>query len=238
MLWTLLSSYTWSLVLLIGFSLLPGAFASTPQIPFPDMPFSTFSDFVESNFSPDITLCTVLTLLFSLTANTDLLNLHARQQHPVVAGEIRQRVGGWMKAFVWTLQRRLGTATTTLFNSSDDFHILSGDAQVTLLGHKMDKLATKLKLNPYAQNGQFCGWLAPVSNTKILPIRTLCPVSIECEMMTCSPRAVLLSVRDRDIPRVTLYQGAKIYHDVAVLSGRCSACQVCMFVFLIITTDN
>ena len=101
------------------------------SIPFPDMPFSEFSGFVESHFGPDITLCTVLTILFSVTENTALLNLHARQQHPTVAGEIRQQVSGWMKAFVWTLQRRLGSATNTLFRSSDGLRTLSSDGRIT-----------------------------------------------------------------------------------------------------------
>ena len=38
--------------------------------------------FIQSTFSPKVSLSTVLILLFSITENTDLLNLHAHQQNP------------------------------------------------------------------------------------------------------------------------------------------------------------
>ncbi|KAF8905218.1 hypothetical protein CPB84DRAFT_1893787 [Gymnopilus junonius] len=46
---------------------------------FPDISFKAFNKFVERTFSSDVSLATVLAVLFSLTENMDLLNLHARQ---------------------------------------------------------------------------------------------------------------------------------------------------------------
>jgi hypothetical protein len=81
--------------IVIGLALLPGVSAThPPSTPFPDMRFSAFAEFIEDNFSTRITLATVLTLLFSLTDNTDLLNLHFCQQHPRYQGEKRQEYGG------------------------------------------------------------------------------------------------------------------------------------------------
>ena len=49
-------------------------FASFPRIPFKD-----FSDFILENFGPTISLPTVITVLLSMTNNTELLSLHFKQ---------------------------------------------------------------------------------------------------------------------------------------------------------------
>ncbi|KAF8815378.1 hypothetical protein BYT27DRAFT_7225430 [Phlegmacium glaucopus] len=49
--------------------------------------FKVFNNFVEQNFSSKITLSTVLMLLFTITENVDLLNLHQWQQDPQLADE-------------------------------------------------------------------------------------------------------------------------------------------------------
>jgi len=59
--------------------LCPGAFAMQKEHAFPDVTFKAFNAFIEQNFSSKITLTTVLMLLFTITENTDLLNLHQRQ---------------------------------------------------------------------------------------------------------------------------------------------------------------
>jgi hypothetical protein len=82
------------LAIILGFLCLPGVSATPTAGTFPDIPFSVFAQFIEDNFSHRITLTTVLVLLFSLTQNTELLNLHARQQNPRFAGERRQAVSG------------------------------------------------------------------------------------------------------------------------------------------------
>ena len=76
-----------SLPLFIGLSTLivfaPIVSAAPSTQPFPDIPFSIFSEFVQETFGSKISLATVLVLLFSMTENPELLNLHARQQHPI-----------------------------------------------------------------------------------------------------------------------------------------------------------
>ena len=211
----------------IELALLPTvATTQPPPMPFPNVRFSAFAEFVEHNFSSRITLATVLTLLFSLTNNTDLLNLHYRQQHPRYHGEKRQEVTGWMKAFIWSLQTKLGDSTLSLFRQSDNPSRLSPDGQSKLLGQKMDSMAKCLSLDPHNDRGQFVQWLTPISKDDITPARLLCPQSAECETAMCDPRALLQHIRERDVPYVMLLEGAQERQHVAVLTGRCTTCQV------------
>ena len=65
--------------------------------PFRDITFKIFSDFVFQNFSSRVSLATVLLVLFSLTENPDLLNLHGRQQNPYIQGERKETSSGGSK---------------------------------------------------------------------------------------------------------------------------------------------
>jgi len=71
--------------------------ATSDMQPFPNIPFHVFSDFVTQNFSSRVSLATVLLVLFTLTENPDLLNLHGRQKNPHVQGERKETSSGWIK---------------------------------------------------------------------------------------------------------------------------------------------
>jgi hypothetical protein len=208
----------WLLVIVIASLCLPMVNASAP---FPDIAFSTFSQSIQDQFGTEIKLATVLTLLLSLTNNTDMLNLHSRQKHPSGEGEIKQTVSGWMKAFIWRLQSHLGAEIDTLFQPSDNLPVLSRDARITRIGHKIDTIVETLQLTPYTTNGQFRGWLGNIPD--LTPVRLLCPITAQC--CICK-RAIRQVVRERDVPVVNLCEGAKIHHDVALLTGSCTKCQV------------
>jgi hypothetical protein len=47
---------------------------------------------------------------------------------------------------------------------------------------------------------------------------------MECEDIGCDPCALHQATRERDIPKVTLIKGNKIYKNVALLSGNCPKC--------------
>jgi hypothetical protein len=64
-----------------GFGFLPDAYATPDQDPLPDVSFKVFSQFIMANFGSEISLSTLLMMLFSMTNNPDLLNLHAHQQY-------------------------------------------------------------------------------------------------------------------------------------------------------------
>jgi hypothetical protein len=119
------------------------------------MLFTDFCQLIQDQFGAEISLTTVLIILFSLTSNPDLLNLHARQQNPnpMCSGELRQLVTGWMKAFVWSLQTRLGATTDDLFQQSDGLSQMTRDQRLSAIGRKMDNVIHGLGLYPYNQRG-------------------------------------------------------------------------------------
>jgi len=57
----------WILVWLLMWSnLVSFTYAASPQHSFPNIPFATFSDTIQSIFGPNISLATVLAILFTL----------------------------------------------------------------------------------------------------------------------------------------------------------------------------
>ena len=75
---------------------LPTVVSSSENQPFPDITFNVFSDFISQHFSSRVSLATVLLVLFSLTENPDLLNLHSRQKTSLLQGENKQSTSGWI----------------------------------------------------------------------------------------------------------------------------------------------
>jgi hypothetical protein len=217
----------WLLASLTAMSLLPTTHALSTT-PFPDMLFTDFSQLIQDQFGAEITLTTVLTILFSLTNNPELLNLHARQQNPnpLCSGELRQSVTGWMKAFLWSLQTRLGTTMDELFQPSDHSSHLSRDQHLTVAGKKMDNVIHGLGLYPYSQHGRLRQWIGEIDMSSIAPVRLLCPHNAICVTSDCQPRALRQDIRERNVSHVTLLQGTQTFHNVAVLSGRCPSCNV------------
>jgi hypothetical protein len=182
-----------------------------------------FSDFVQQHFSSHVSVATVLTILFTMTNNPDLLGLHARQQHPKASGEIQQKCSGWIKVLSHALQDRLGDAAQTLLHR--DEHKNRSTDTITTVAVKLDSLSKVLGLYPYSQQGIFLGKHEPISEDSIQPVHIICPASMECETATCQSRALLKHTRQRDTPYVTLIKGTKIYDKVPMLAGHCTQCQ-------------
>jgi len=211
----------WSIVLLIGF--LPVVSAVPDHDAFSEITFRAFSEFVESNFSSKISLATVLVVLFTTTSNTDLLNLHARQQNPQ-SDELIQIVSGWIKGLARALEEKLGQNTDRLFQKSEHKSTLNNNQVQHAIAFKLDALSTLLKLYPYNAQGQR-QTLKQVSEKAIEPALVICPNFMECQTVTCNGRALHMDTRDRDVPRVTLIKGTQIYDNVHVLSGKCTHCK-------------
>jgi hypothetical protein len=221
-----LVSHSWILVwFLIWFSLVSHTYAA-PLKAFPNISFDTFSSAITSSFGSNISLATVLAILFTLTENPDLLNLHFRQQNPEFSGENRVHVSGWIIALVNALMAKLGTKRTeTLFSQKENLQDLDEKGKINSLAGKLDKLANALALSPYDSEGNYKGKLLPVSGAKIEPTYTICPTSFICGTQDCQGRSLVQSSRDRDIPIVTLIKGHTIYKKVPVLTGRCPRCK-------------
>lgn len=231
LLWTLLTCFgqflACSPVILIVW-LLPSALAAeTSNTPFPDMTFRDFSDSISENFGSDVSLATVLTILFSILKNTDLVNLHARQQIAIKKGEQGKMVTTWMSAFVrCMLRERLANDTATLFKQSEGLPPTEL-ATVTAIGLKFDRLIKQLKLFPFTTSGKIkkCGILKPVSYDNIEPVLMICPTNYVCSTYTCDSYALIQKTRDRDIPQVIVIQGTKIHKHAYVVHGECSQCK-------------
>ena len=73
--------------LMVLIFLCPGVNALENEQAFPDIPFKVSNEFVAQSLSSKITLATVLMLFFTMTENTDLLNLHQCQQNPQLSDE-------------------------------------------------------------------------------------------------------------------------------------------------------
>ena len=227
-LWVVLKSdnHLASLIAMICLmTLIPTALAATlEQSSFPDISFQLLSTFVENNFSKKVSLATVLTVVFTLTSNPDLLNLHARQQKKLFKEEQSQKISGWMKVLARSLQEKLGTSANRLFPNSENSSQMSGDDTITAIGTKLDDLSKLLKLNPYDEDGIFQDKLLDISEKDIEPALVICPSIMECETDTCNPRSLLQNIDNRDMAKVTLIKGTKIYDKAFVLSGRCPKC--------------
>ncbi|KDQ25433.1 hypothetical protein PLEOSDRAFT_1084987 [Pleurotus ostreatus PC15] len=100
--------------LLLG--LLPCVSAAPLEDPFPGILFADFAKVIKSSFGADITLATVLMLLFSVTNNTDLLNLHGQQQAVPTNTQV---VTSWMAAFVCAIKDRLQLDSLVADDDSD-----------------------------------------------------------------------------------------------------------------------
>ena len=145
-------AFPWSFVLLVG--LLPVVSAASNDDPFSGITFRAFSEFVEQHFSSRISLTTVLIVLFTMTNNSDLLNLHARQQHPL-PDERLQMISGWLKALARALDGKLGQDTGQLFQTNDKLSNLDNDQRNSAIAIKLNSLYKLLDLSPYDDEGVF-----------------------------------------------------------------------------------
>jgi hypothetical protein len=205
------------------------AFAAPSESPFPNILFKDFNQIIESTLGSKVTLATVLTVLFTLTENPDLLNLHFRQQYPTEMGENKIQISGWIIALVNALTNQLGKKrSSTLFFNHDYDDSLWEEAnrkhRNNSIAIKLDKLASNLSLSPYDKMGNYKGKLHAVSHKNIEPALVICPTSFVCGTLSCKPRSLVQFSLDRDIPLVTLVKGHTIYEDIPVLTGKCNNC--------------
>ncbi len=132
-------------------------------------------------------------LLFTITENTDLLNLHARQKNPQFLYKQKRDSSPWMTCLSHTIQRQTNQKKLkTLFKKKEVPEDLIGEESKEMLSMKLNSFANLLGLNPFEPNGKFIQKLSPVSNENIDPVLVLCPTSYECMDNECQPRSLLL----------------------------------------------
>ncbi|KDQ25438.1 hypothetical protein PLEOSDRAFT_1045438, partial [Pleurotus ostreatus PC15] len=208
-----------SVLFLLG--LLPCAAAAPLEDPFPDIQFADFAKVIKLTFGENISLATVLMLLFSITTNTDILNLHGQQR---AVSSNNQVVTSWMAAFVRAIKDKLQTVFDTLFLASDNHKSCSAKSQTTILGKKIDSLCHSLDLYTHNDKRQLRRKLLPISTSSIQPIIIITPPVMGCSTAGCHGHGLTQYLRERDISKVTLLRGSECFEKVPVLAGRCPKC--------------
>src|SRR6202034_3509808 len=173
-----LLAFPWSFVLLVA--LLPVVSAAPNNDPFSGITFKAFSEFVEQHFSSKISLTTVLVVLFTLTNNSDVLNLHAHQQHPL-PDECLQMISGWLKALACALDEKLGQDTGRPFQTTDNFPNLNNDQRNSTIAIKLNSLYKLLDLSPYDNEGVFHQSRYKQVRKEIEPAYVISPTYMQCQ---------------------------------------------------------
>ncbi|KAF8239873.1 hypothetical protein L208DRAFT_1560013, partial [Tricholoma matsutake] len=206
---------------MIGIALLPITWASPIESPFP---FKLFSHFLTTNFSSKLSLLAALVILFSLTENPDLLNLHAQQQYVKCQGEHHAQASGWIKAPACALKKQVDSHKVGPLKMKNVKKGMDKEEEIIALGLKLDSLSKLLHLHPYNANDQYQGKFQPISNKSIQPALVICPNAMECQTLACKSRSLHQITPIRDIPHVTLIKDATIHDNVPVLTGLCNVC--------------
>ncbi|KJA12989.1 hypothetical protein HYPSUDRAFT_111078, partial [Hypholoma sublateritium FD-334 SS-4] len=192
---------------------------------FPDIKFSLFSEFVQTQFSSDISLGSVLCVLFSLTGNPELLNLHARQKNPKCKNETISKANGWIKSLSHAIEAKLNEKAMHLIPNNQQAGVtLKSSSYTTPVIGKLDALINILSLNPY-KNHKRVKILSPITYEEIYGVPILCPITSSCTTKDCNGRALLQITKTRDIPTVILIKGTAIYKNAIVLTGQCTSCK-------------
>jgi hypothetical protein len=169
--------------LFLALCFIPFAMASRQSGAFPSIAFKDFSDFILGNFGPTISLSTVITLLLSVTNNTELLSLHFKQAE-------KSRSTSWIKCLAHAVKEQLGDDTTKTLFSDAELSIIETatirDPDITSLAAKLGQFSQALEIYPYNQRGKFTGKLQSISHDCIKPALLICPNSAVCLTAGCN----------------------------------------------------
>jgi hypothetical protein len=147
----------------MGISCLPTATATLDSSPFPEITFMSFSSFIQQNFAAEISLSTVLMMLFTMTENPDLLSLHARQQYSHVDGENISSINSWIKALSRGVYTKMNGSYSKLLHGSDFYEDISENNIIGNLAVRLDKFAHHLDLVKFNKKGYLKTALKPIS---------------------------------------------------------------------------
>ncbi|KAJ8701364.1 hypothetical protein PTI98_000160 [Pleurotus ostreatus] len=226
-----------SVLFLLG--LLPCATAAPLEDPFPDIRFADFAKVIKLTFGENISLATVLMLLFSITTNTDILNLHGQQR---AVSSNNQVVTSWMAAFVCAIKDKLQVDVSDVPGDSDDDDAGAGNVDSDS-GSSEDNMDASdnnsnsgsdisfwpaTTTNRVLQRARppylLCRKLLSISTSSIWPIIIITPPVMGCSTAGCHGHGLTQYLCERDISKVTLLHGSECFEKVPVLAGRCPKC--------------
>ena len=129
---------------------------------------------------------------FSLTENTDLLNLHSHQQQLYPLEKVKKYTG-WMIALVNAFYDQLDEETTShLFLKSDH----ENDTK-SLLDDKLHAMAQELKFLPYSTSNKFKSkHVQPIFHDRLKAVHFLCPSTFICTTASFNPCCHVLLQND------------------------------------------
>lgn len=210
-----------SIFLLLSY--LPTCMASptSKTAPFPKISFKIFSEFILKTFNPEISLSTVLMLLFSIIENPELIMLHNRQRHSYLVGEKKRIDNGWIRAFIKALTETLSYENMQTLFQDDQIPVptITGFnltfSQTFQFANKLDNLIELLGLTSPIDNSES---LHSISKDEIQPIRFICP-----SIPFCPIDKYHLNALD-DIMSVYVVSGLTSYKAYS-LGGSCAKCK-------------
>ncbi|PPQ74593.1 hypothetical protein CVT25_005120 [Psilocybe cyanescens] len=127
---------------------MPGVFAIPQSANFPDINFNVFSEFIQETFGSNISLATVLALLFTLTENPE----------QVIATR-------WIKSLARAVLWRFKDNTKSLFKERE--FPTQQHQQMLEISNKLNYFAKLMGLTPYTKSGKFKQKLLPISHESI-----------------------------------------------------------------------
>ena len=203
-----LKSFTFQMLALLSF--IPIVSATSNTSPFPDISFSTFSSFIQSNFNNNISLSSTLVILFSLLENPDLLNLHFQRKIRISGTEWTSSV--WIDALARLLICRFDDDTSLLLNSH---------ATPEKFGDILHQLAVNLKLKPSFQQRGHMSSLKPINTAAIEPVYVIAPTIFQCQTPTCRLRSLHFYMKHDDVAQVNLIKSSTYHPYSYVVGARC-----------------
>ena len=89
---------------------IPGVRAHDDNLPFPDIPFQHFADFVADYFARDVSLSVVLAFLFTILRNPSILSLHYQRKFDFFDKDVVDHKSNW------------GTFMVAIMHTARTFH--------------------------------------------------------------------------------------------------------------------
>ena len=128
-------------------SAIPLVQAAPSESSFPDVKFEISAKTIKTIFHSDISLATILVLVFTMIENSDFINLNAHRQSSIHANEGLAKVSPWLTTLARILKVELGSDRfNTLFTPTEQTSQLNELSELKLISKKLDHLIKALNL--------------------------------------------------------------------------------------------
>ncbi|EJD32917.1 hypothetical protein AURDEDRAFT_77376, partial [Auricularia subglabra TFB-10046 SS5] len=206
--------------------------AAEDTLPFPEMKFSAFSDFVATYLHQDISLAAVLGFLFTVLRNPDVLALHYRQKHCLARGDVvtaTSKLSNWGTFLALAILQRWdgkplnSEPSTFLPTIPGQDRYTDGDDQNKVVKCKQLTLAVERFVT-------FTPWVTITGKSfprfderDIQHIMVLAPNRPSCRTKNCGV-ALKRNSKNQDVPEITVITGTTVHPASYVLGAHCTVC--------------